>query len=110
VRGWIDNSRGELRIGQFVEAIVQTPQAAGLVELPSSSLMDDGAKKFVFVALDESLTRVQRREVRLTRRTANSAFVSSQGDFGVRAGERVLVRGQLELAEVWNRLKNSSSP
>ncbi|MCX7409805.1 MAG: efflux RND transporter periplasmic adaptor subunit [Planctomycetales bacterium] len=109
VQGWIDNALGELRVGQFVEAVVQTPQAADLAELPSSGLLDDGAKKFVFVALDDKLTRVQRREVRLTRRTASTVFVSSEGDFGVRPGERVLVRGQLELAEVWNQLQNSSS-
>lgn len=109
VQGWIDNSRGELRIGQFVEAIVQTPQAADLVELPSSGLMDDGAKKFVFVVLDENMTRVQRREVRLTRRTASTVFVASEGGFGVRADERVLVRGQLELAEVWNQLRTQSA-
>ena len=108
VQGWIDNALGELRIGQFVEAIVQTPQAADLVELPSSGLMDDGAKKFVFVALDEKMTRVQRREVRLTRRTASTVFISSEGDLGLRPGERVLVRGQLELAEVWNQLRTSS--
>ena len=109
VQGWIDNALGELRVGQFVEAVVQTPHAADLAELPSSGLLDDGAKKFVFVALDDKLTRVQRREVRLTRRTASTVFVSSEGDFGVRPGERVLVRGQLEMAEVWNQLQNSSS-
>lgn len=108
VQGWIDNPLGELRVGQFVEATVNVPQADDLIELPNSGLMDSGARKFVFVALDESLTRVQRREVHVVRRTAGTVFVSSQGEFGLRTGERVLTRGLLELSDVWDELRSSA--
>lgn len=102
VQGWIDNTQGNLQVGQFVEALIVKPQEAGLVEISNSSIIDEGAKKYVFLALDDALSQVQRREVHLKRRTSSKAYVSSEGELGIKPNERVLNRGLLELSDVWS--------
>lgn len=107
VQGWIDNANGDLRVGQFVEALIMKSLATDLVEFSSSAVIDEGAKKYIFVALDDDLTRVQRREVLLKRRTVSTAFVSSEGSLSVQPGDRILIRGLQELSDVWNEKRSS---
>ena len=109
VQGWVDNSRGDLRVGQFVEATVKLPQADGWLEIPSSGIIDEGAHKFVFVAADDELTRLERREVTLSRRTANSSFVKSDSSRGIRPGDRIITQGVMELAAVLDDLRPRSN-
>lgn len=105
VQGWIDNAHGELRVGQFVEALISLPAQTGLTEIPLEGLIDDGPRKFVIVALDDSLTRLERREVVVERRSKNTALVRDEGPLAIREGDRVLVRGVLELSSTLDRLK-----
>ncbi len=109
VQGWIDNSMGNLQVGQFVEVLIAEPNQTGLVEFSNSAIIDEGAKKFVFLALDESLTRVQRREVQLKRRTSSKAYVSSEGELGIKPDERILNRGLLELSDVWSQQSGAAA-
>lgn len=108
VQGWVDNASGELRMGQFVEATVRLPQSEGVIEIPSSGIVDEGARKYVFVAEDPELTRLKRREVTLVRRTANSSFVMSDALRGIHPGDRVIVQGVIELAAVLDALRPPS--
>jgi cobalt-zinc-cadmium efflux system membrane fusion protein len=103
-QGWMNNEQGDLRVGQFVEATVQVPMSHELVEIPSSALIDDGARKFVLIALDESLCRLQRREVHVVHRNATSIILRPTEALGVRPGERVLTGGVMELLSVLNDL------
>lgn len=103
VQGWIDNSQGDLQVGQFIEALVAKPKVSGLVEFSNNAIVDAGEKKFVFVVLESDLTSVRRREVRLKRRTAAKAYVAMDGEFGIMPDERVLTRGLLELSDVWTQ-------
>jgi cobalt-zinc-cadmium efflux system membrane fusion protein len=105
VQGWIDNSQDQLRVGQFVEAVISLPPRGNQVEIPLGGLIDDGPRKFVMVALDEQLTRLQRREVIVDRRTQQSAYVRGDGPLALHEGERVLVRGVLELSGVLDKLR-----
>lgn len=103
VQGWIDNSKGNLQVGQFIEALVAKPKDSGLIEFSNSAIIDSGAKKFVFIAIDNDLTRVQRREVHLRRRTAAKAFVAMDAELGLKPGDQILTRGLLELSDVWTQ-------
>lgn len=105
VQGWIDNTHGELRIGQFVEALISLPAQPGLVEVPLEGLIDDGPRKFVILALDDSLTKLERREVAVVSRSKNSVLVRGDGPFAIRDGDRILIRGVLELSSTLDRLK-----
>ena len=109
VQGWIDNSHGELRVGQFVEAIVTLPPQAGLIEIPLSGLIDDGPRKFVLIAENDSLTKVRRREVSVVRRNQKSAFLRADGPLAIHDGERVLTRGVLELAGILDEFSPAES-
>ncbi len=109
VQGWIDNAKGDLRVGQFVEAVVKIPNETELVEFSNRAIIDEGATKYVFVALEKDLRRVQRREVRLQRRTAQKVYVPAAGPGSVKPGEQVLVRGLLELSSVWTEQSETST-
>jgi len=104
VRGMIDNSSGDLRVGQFVEAMVALPALDGQLEIPLSALVDNGARQFVLVALTEDLTRIQRRGVTVLRRTSQAAYVRREGPLAVQEGDRILVRGVLELSGILDKL------
>lgn len=104
-QGWIDNADRQFRVGQFIEAVVPIDGGEDEVEVPITSVIDDGASKFVFIAKTENLTVVQRRPVEIRRRTGRAAFLPNRTDGGVAAGERVLTRGVLELSSVLEELR-----
>ncbi len=109
VQGWIDNSHGDLQVGQFVEAIVKRSHETELVEFSNRAIIDEGSTKYVFVALDKDLQRVQRRQVQLQRRTAQKVYLPAAGPGSVKPGEQVLVRGLLELSSVWTEQSETST-
>jgi cobalt-zinc-cadmium efflux system membrane fusion protein len=106
VTGWLENPDAQLRIGQFVRATVQLPSEPHLVEVPVSAVLDEGPRSFVFMALNADATQIERRQVALARRTAETAWLRSQlpadraaGDEKpVQPGERMVSSGVVELA------------
>ena len=105
--GHISNPDGELRVGQFVEASIVIPTSPDWVELSPQALVDAGDHVYVFIALNNALTKVQRREVHLKRRTSKSVFASLSGEFGLQPGMRLLTRGVMELSAVLDELQSS---
>ncbi|MBW8883972.1 MAG: efflux RND transporter periplasmic adaptor subunit, partial [Planctomycetia bacterium] len=77
VKGWLDNPDAQLRVGQFVTVTVELPNRAGLVMVPTSSLVDDGSRTYVFVT-DRKRSHFTRREVKISRRGAVMAQLESQ--------------------------------
>ncbi len=73
--GWLDNSDGRLRIGQFITATVDLPTAPDEVAIPEGSILDEGPGSIVFVSPDSSARRVTRRTVAVIRREQNVVFV-----------------------------------
>src|SRR5439155_10758764 len=76
VKGWLDNPDGQLRVGQFVTTTVELPNRPGLVVVPTSSLVDDGSRTYVFVAANKR-TSFTRREVKIARRGVVMAQLES---------------------------------
>ncbi len=105
VQGYLDNSSGNLRVGQFVEALVPLPSRNSQIEIPLAGLIDQGSRKFVLVALDDDLTRVQRQAVIVDRRTERLAYVRGDGPHAVQPGERIFVNGVLELSNVLDAVR-----
>jgi cobalt-zinc-cadmium efflux system membrane fusion protein len=109
VQGWIENPCCDLRVGQFVETVIELPVPVDRIAVPVSGVIDDGARKYVFVALNDDLTSVQRREIKLERRSTSLAILSNEPPQGVQVNERVLTRGVMELASVLAELQSNSS-
>ena len=68
VRGWVDNSRKQLRVGQFVTAWINLPTAADEVSIPVSALIDQDGQSFVFVRSKSDSHRYTRHKVIPVRR------------------------------------------
>lgn len=114
VKGWLDNPDGELRVGQFVTAVVQLPNRPGLVMVPTSGLIDDGSRSYVFVVRDQEKTMFTRREVKISRRGAVMALLESRPALDstgqshpepIEAGELVVSSGTMELAGAYHVLE-----
>ena len=68
--GWVDNRRGQLRVGQFVTASIDLPARADEVVIPKSALIEQGTSAIVFVATDAATERVERRRVSVAMRVS----------------------------------------
>ncbi len=107
VRGHIPNPKGVLRAGQFVTATVQLLPPSDVVEVPIGAVVEDGTDSVVFVQTDPQKPVYTMRRVQVTNRFDRTAYVrsvalaadalSSLPIGPLRAGERVLTTGALEL-------------
>lgn len=104
--GWVDNSSGRLRVGQFVTANINLPAGPNEVAVPNSAVIDEEGKSLVFVQTDPNKLQYTCRHVLVVRRRDDFAYVSSQPPPGQRdnlikpltAGELVVTVGGVELA------------
>jgi membrane fusion protein, heavy metal efflux system len=105
IMGVVDNSSGELRVGQFVTATVNLPAPPNVVSLPSSALAEDGEQSIVFVQPDPAKPRYVLRRVSVAMRLRDVVYVRGQltpaerkkGLQEVRPGEVLVTEGVLEL-------------
>lgn len=103
--GKIDNSRDELRPGQFVKATIEIPEDPDLVEIPTRALVEDGVESVVMVQIDPRENRFVSRRVSVARRHRDVVYVRShltaeqrqQGLQELYEGEMVVASGALEL-------------
>ena len=100
LQGSIDNSNDELRVGQFIEAMLDLPTHAKALEVPIRALIEQGAKQWILVSRSDDMTRWERVPVNVLRRTSQVAWVEASSDATIGDGDRVLIRGALELASV----------
>jgi cobalt-zinc-cadmium efflux system membrane fusion protein len=105
IMGLVDNSSGELRVGQFVTATVHLPAPPNVISLPSSALVEDGAASIVFVQPDPAKLRYVMRRVSVAMRLRDVVYVRSlltqterkKGLHEVKPGEVLVTEGVLEL-------------
>jgi cobalt-zinc-cadmium efflux system membrane fusion protein len=105
VMGLVDNSSGDLRVGQFVTATVNLPAPPNVVALPASALNENGAESVIFVQPDPSKTRYVLRRVSVALRLRDIVYIRSQlteedrkkGLQEVRPNEYIVTEGVLEL-------------
>src|SRR5262249_40922046 len=57
VMGLVDNTDGQLRVGQFVTASVRLPAPEGVVSVPADAVIEDGSGSIVFVQPDPARLR-----------------------------------------------------
>jgi cobalt-zinc-cadmium efflux system membrane fusion protein len=105
VLGRVDNTAGDLRVGQFVTATVELPAPPGVVALPASALDENGSESVVFVQPDPSRPRYTMRRVAVAQRLGSVVYVRSEltpeqkekGFQPVHPDERVVTQGVVEL-------------
>jgi cobalt-zinc-cadmium efflux system membrane fusion protein len=117
VTGWVDNRAGRLRAGQFITAKIELPIAEGEVSIPSSALVEEGQRQFVFVQPDSVKSNYARRSIAVSRRDGKTVFVWSQPTAAqrhadaqaLRAGERVVSAGVVQLTEAIRGLEAAAT-
>jgi membrane fusion protein, heavy metal efflux system len=115
VIGWIDNQDRRLRVNQFVTATINMPADPTMVAVPTSALIEEGGTEAVFVETDPKRHEVARRVVAVTRRGKDDIFIRSEpneqerqeGAQPLAVGERVVMRGGLELDSELRNLQSS---
>jgi len=113
VTGWVDNRAGHLRAGQFITAKIEMPVPEGEVTIPASALVEESQRQYVFVQPDQAKSEYLRRPVAVSRRDGKSVFVWSAPPADrqhaeaqpLRAGERVVRAGVVQLAEAMRGLE-----
>ena len=116
VMGWVDNKDGRLRVGQYITAAVEIPSPKNEVAVPASALVEQGDRHLLFVQPDgKDGVYVQRRVV-LARRAGSAALVRGEptpdqmrrGAEPLRAGERVVTSGAVQLKSALSDLQSSA--
>jgi membrane fusion protein, heavy metal efflux system len=115
IKGYVDNPGDHIRGGQYVTATVNIPPPDDVVEIPTDCLVDDGMQSVIFVQSDPAAHQFTMRRVQVTHRFDRSVFVrntplpteeqltAKDAEEGLlpkqplRAGERVLLAGTVEL-------------
>ena len=106
IMGWVDNTSGRLRAGQFITAAVQLPCPGNEVAIPASAVIEKGGETIVFVQTASDPIYAQRR-VSLSRQKGETACVHIQptdeqkrlGIAPLKPGEKVVVSGAVELQQ-----------
>jgi len=114
VIGWLNNADRKLRVNQFVRATIELPADPTMVSVPTSALVEEGGKEAVFVETDPLHHEITRRVVAVTRRGKDRIFIRAepneqerqQGTGPLKVGERVVMRGGLELDQVLSNLQS----
>ncbi len=117
VMGWVDNADGHLRAGQFVTVRIPLPPPKDELAIPSTALVEEGGRPFVFVQPDAKETTYARRPVAVARRAGATVFVQGQpspaerqaGAKPLRAGQRVVSSGTVQLAEALRGLQSAAA-
>jgi cobalt-zinc-cadmium efflux system membrane fusion protein len=111
--GQVENSRGELRIGQYVTATIELPPPSDEVEVPATALVEDGKDSIVFVQPDPGQPHFVRRYVTVTRRLREVVYLKThpteeaRPERGIRAGEQVVIGGAVLLKDALAELPQS---
>jgi len=116
--GWVDNSSGRLRVGQFVTAQIKLPAGSLEVAVPNSAVIDEDGTSLVFVQTDPKKHQYTRRRVTVLHRRDDSAHISSDpppeekklGARGLVAGELVVTVGGVEMAAELDSLRLAIEP
>jgi cobalt-zinc-cadmium efflux system membrane fusion protein len=94
VRAMVDNADGRLKPEMFARATISEAKAEPAIRVPVGALLTDGLTTRLFVQVGPR--EFERRRVGIARQDAEFAYLTPES--GVRAGDRIVVRGALLLA------------
>ena len=111
LKGFVNNSRGDLLVGQFVTANISIPPAANELEVPTSAVVEDGRDSIVFVEVPGEKHQFRRQKVTVTRRYQDVVYVKANGadKDALKAGDKVIAGGAVLLNEAMTDLPVESA-
>jgi cobalt-zinc-cadmium efflux system membrane fusion protein len=118
IRGSVPNPDGQLLPGQSVRVTIPLPGTTREVSVPASAVVEDGKDSVVLVQPDPAKFEYVARRVLVVRRGRDVVHVRSplttaeqrQGFEPLRAGERIVTAGAVELRGLWADLKERPRP
>jgi cobalt-zinc-cadmium efflux system membrane fusion protein len=113
-----NNGDGPLRTGQFVTATIRLPPPSGVVAVPATALVEDGHDSIVFVQEAAMRPEYTLRRVAVDTRLTNNVLVRShltpqESELKLeplRAEEKVVVQGAIEMKAALEDLKSAMHP
>jgi cobalt-zinc-cadmium efflux system membrane fusion protein len=117
VMGWVPNTDGRLRVGQFITAEIEFPRPHDEVAIPAAALVEQGNQKIVFVQPDEKQCCYARRLVAMTRRSGATIYIRTQLDADeqhrglqpLAVGQRVVSSGAVPLLATLSDLESANA-
>jgi cobalt-zinc-cadmium efflux system membrane fusion protein len=118
VRGWVNNARGRLFLGQFVIATIPLRPDPNLVAVPTGAVVESGGTSTIFVRTSTSeplftsrkvAVVVRGREQIFLRREPNAAE-KARGAEAIQPGDVVISRGAVELFGELDNLQSEGKP
>ncbi len=105
VRGWVNNARNRLFLGQFVIATIPLKQDPDLVAVPTGAVVESAGMPTIFVRTNEKDSHYTERKVAVVVRGREQIFLRREPNAAERArgaepihpGEVVISRGAVEL-------------
>jgi membrane fusion protein, heavy metal efflux system len=118
VKGYIDNPGHKLRAGQFITVSIVLPVPVREMTVPAGAVVDEDKASYVFVQPDPKQFVYRQRRVLVVRRGQDVVHIRSpltseeerQGFQSLRAGERILTGGVVELKATLDDLKTKAKP
>jgi cobalt-zinc-cadmium efflux system membrane fusion protein len=106
LKGYVNNSRGDLLVGQYVTAHIKIPPAGNELEVPAGAVVEDGHESIVFIEVPGEKHEFRRRKVTVMRRYQDVIYIRADpGDKdAVKAGDRVIAGGAVLLNEAMTDL------
>jgi len=101
VTGRVENPNGQLKVGQFVTAAIETTAPTGEVEVPIDAVVEDGSQSIVFIQAN-SIDRYVRTQVQVTRRFRDTVCIRTSDRLKV--GDRIIAKGALLLRDAADAL------
>ncbi len=116
VMGYVDNSKRQLAIGQFITATIEVPGDPTQVVIPVSAVIEEGSTTSVFVQTNAELPEFTRRRVAVVKRGRTQIHVqidpdkvqAERGALPLQPGERILINSVVELDAEMNDLISSA--
>ena len=116
VMGWVNNTGGKYRVGQFVTATVELLPVKDEVAIPATAMVDEGSRQVVFVQPNTNEPQYVERLIAVSRRNESTVFVRNnltpadrhRGLETLRVGERVVVSGAVQLEDTLKKLRRCS--
>lgn len=110
--GNIENASHQLRVGQLISVTIEADPPEGVLELPTSALVEDGEESVVFVQSRPGEPEYRLCPVRVVCRHRDAVLVQTApggADAPLRTGASVVTSGAVELRTVLEGLSASAS-
>jgi cobalt-zinc-cadmium efflux system membrane fusion protein len=106
VRGWVNNKRNRLFLGQFVIATIPLKEDPNLVAVPAGAVVESAGLPTIFVRTNAAESQFTQRKVAVVVRGREQIFLRrvpteaerSRGAETIQPGEVVISRGAVELS------------